>query len=390
MCGQIRAHATPVDFTMQVQLDQIFVALGGLPVLDGFDLSVESGEYVVILGPSGCGKTTTLRVISGLQRPDRGSVLLDETPVTDTRPRDRGVSMVFQHDGLYPHLTVGQSIRFGLNRQTSGAPAVSAAELDKRLTQAAELTHLSSLLDRYPDQLSGGELRRASVAKAIVQRRPVRLLDEPLSALDAAARSELQDDLLRWHETVPGTTIHVTHDGYEAMRMADRIAVMDRGRIIQLATPKEIYGQPRSLTVARAIGSTPINVFSATVTQEGTVSPEAIGPADQAVEVRLPGNLPAGPLDLAVRPESWSILTSTATSTAPSAGLTVGIQLREIRAGIREVVVRGECNGRSVYALLPATLCRSLEPGEQIRLHAEPSSVHCFRGEGGAGVEDVG
>ena len=245
--------------------------------------------------------------------------------------------------------------------------------------QAAELTHLSPLLDRYPDQLSGGELRRASVAKAIAQRRSVRLLDEPLSALDASARSELQDDLLRWHETVPGTTIHVTHDGYEAMRMADRIAVMDRGKIIQLAKPAEIYSQPGSLTVARAIGSTPINVFPA------TASPDGIKADGGAVDVRLSGAAPSGAVDLAVRPESWSVLAS---SESPQ-GLTVDIHLREIRAGIREVVVRGELNGRSVYALLSASACSSLQPGTIVRLHAEPSAVHCFLGDGGSRVEHL-
>ena len=174
--------------------------------------------------------------------------------------------MVFQHDGLYPHVTVEKSIRLGIPAK------VSESELRARLSQAAELTRIQGLLDRYPDQLSGGELRRGAVAKAIVRQSPVRLLDEPMPALDASTRHSLQDDLLRWHQTVPGTTIHVTHDGYEAMRMADRIAILDGGRITQFDSPATIYHRPHDITVAQAIGSPSINLIPASIERGRLVS----------------------------------------------------------------------------------------------------------------------
>ena len=242
-----------------VQLKKIFQRFAGHSVLDGLDLSVESGEYVVLVGPSGCGKTTTLRVIAGLHTPDQGEVFFDGKCVNRVAPRNRDVAMVFQNDGLYPHLTVGESIRFALKGK------LSPGEIRSRWIQAVALTQIEAILDRFPSRLSGGELRRAAIAKSIARRTSIRLLDEPLSALDAPVRYGLQDDILRWHKTVPGTSIHVTHDGQEALRMADRIAVMEAGSIVQFATPQEVYAHPRTVSVSQAFGSPPINLIRSAV-----------------------------------------------------------------------------------------------------------------------------
>lgn len=241
-----------------VALREVFVVRGGRPILRGLDFGIPDGffnPYVVLLGASGCGKTTTLRLIAGLDRPDSGAVLIDDRNVARVPPRGRDVSMVFQADAMYPHLSVADSIALS-------AKAGPAKDRKSRTKRAVELTRLDSIVDRYPDRLSGGELRRAAIAKAIARGAGVRLLDEPLSALDGGVRYELAGDLRRWHDADPGTTIHVTHDGEEAMRLADVIAVMHDGRIEQIGTPDELYQRPISVAVASSLGHLPINLIA--------------------------------------------------------------------------------------------------------------------------------
>ena len=243
----------------QVQLTDLEKCFGEKRILRRMNLSVPSGTYLVLLGESGCGKTTTLKMIAGLDRPDGGRITIGDRDMTGVPPRRRDVSMVFQGNSLYPHLTIQQSLRVGLRR------VCSAQEIDRRIDEATQLVGISELLGRKPYGLSGGELRRAAVAKAIVRRCSVRLLDEPLSALDANVRHAIGESLLQWHADYPGTTIHVTHDGREAMRLADRIAVMDQGIVVQCASPQEIYNNPAHRNVALAIGSPPVQFVSANV-----------------------------------------------------------------------------------------------------------------------------
>lgn len=241
-----------------VALREVFVDRGGRPILRGLNFRIPDGftnPYVVLLGASGCGKTTTLRLIAGLDRPDSGTVLIDDRDVARIPPRGRDVSMVFQADAMYPHLSVAASIALS-------AKAGAATDVDARIKRAIELTRLESIADRYPDRLSGGELRRAAIAKAIARGAGVRLLDEPLSALDGGVRYELAGDLRRWHDADPGTTIHVTHDGEEAMRLADVIAIMHDGRIEQIGTPSELYQRPISIAVASSLGHPPVNLIA--------------------------------------------------------------------------------------------------------------------------------
>ena len=245
-----------------VQLKNIQKRFGDHAIFTGLDLAVNSGEYVVLLGPSGCGKTTLLKIIAGLESSDNGEVFIDGQNVGRVPPRGRDVSFVFQNDALYPHLTLGQSIRLGLK----GLPS---REQSDRIQQACDLTQSHDLLDRMPTNLSGGELRRAAITKAVARGGSVRLLDEPLSALDTHVRHQIQAALLNWHTATDGSTIHVTHDGLQAMRVADRIAVMGERaqanggqQIIQFAKPEEIFAQPASKTVALSIGWPPMNFVS--------------------------------------------------------------------------------------------------------------------------------
>ena len=243
-----------------VELRQIHHHFGNTPALQGVDWQIDANQYVVLLGSSGCGKTTLLRVIAGLQEPTQGSVFFDHQCLDLVAPRNRPLAMVFQHPVLYPHFTVHQIIRFG--QKSSGGEGMK--NLTRATEVAIEITGISDWLDRYPDQLSGGQLRRVAMAKAMASGQPLRLLDEPLSALDAEASHAIEQDFLSWHHAVGGTTIHVTHDGDEAMRLADQIAVMHRGEIIQMDSPDTLYHHPKSIEVALSVGSLPINLFQAT------------------------------------------------------------------------------------------------------------------------------
>ena len=280
-----------------VQLIDLCKDFGPRTVLQQLNLDVFDNEYLVLLGASGCGKTTLLRIIAGLDSPESGQIRLGGQDAQPIAPRHRDVSMVFQSDGLYPHLTAEENLRF------VGKKRVPKRDLDSRIQHAIDLLDISSLLSRRPGQLSGGEQRRVAIAKSLVRGASVRLFDEPLSALDALIRHQLQNDLRHLHQNTPATTIHVTHDGDEAMRMADRIAVMHDGKILQVDTPENIYAHPGSLAVAQAIGTPPINCLKAIVKDEMVVFDNPQLPA-----LRCRTKLEEGRrVIVAVRPESISV-----------------------------------------------------------------------------------
>src|SRR5216683_2210429 len=228
---------------------------GDVAALDGVSLSACDGEFLVLLGPSGCGKTTFLRIIAGLERQTSGDVLINDEIVNDITPRARGVAMVFQSYGLYPHLTVANNIAFPL--RTQGTPR---AEIKRKVDWAAGLLGIDGLLHRRPRQLSGGERQRVALARALVRNPTVFLLDEPLSNLDAKLRASARSELKRFQQTVRTSTIYVTHDQVEAMGMGDRIAVIDHGKLRQIGTPAEIYDDPADEFVAGFLGTPPMNL----------------------------------------------------------------------------------------------------------------------------------
>ena len=224
--------------------------------VDGISLTARDGEFLVLLGPSGCGKTTLLRIIAGLERPTSGQVLIDGEVVNDVPPRGRGVAMVFQSYGLYPHLTIWNNIAFPL--RTQGTPR---DEIKRKVEWAARLLGIDHLLARRPRQLSGGERQRVALARALVRDPTVFLLDEPLSNLDAKLRASARSELKTFQQTVRTATIYVTHDQVEAMGMGDRIAVIDHGRLRQVGTPSEIYEHPADEFVASFLGTPPMNLI---------------------------------------------------------------------------------------------------------------------------------
>jgi len=244
----------------RVELRNVVKRFGKVVAVDHVNLTVERGEFFVLLGPSGCGKTTLLRLIAGLEIPDEGEILIDGKVVNDLHPRDRDVAMVFQNYALYPHMTVYENISFPLiaRRKQIG---LTKEEIRKRVLEIARFLGIEDLLDRYPSQLSGGQQQRVALARALVRRPKVWLLDEPLSNLDAKLRVYMRSELKKIQKQLGITTIYVTHDQVEAMSMADRIAVMNRGRVLQVGTPDELYNKPIDTFVATFIGSPPMNLI---------------------------------------------------------------------------------------------------------------------------------
>ena len=225
-------------------------------VVNNMNLSIEKGEFIVFLGPSGCGKTTTIRMISGLEDISGGEILIDGEDVIGKKPKDRGVSMIFQSYAIWPHMTVFDNIAYPLKLQK-----VPKDEIKKRVTAAAEATDLVGLLNRYPAQMSGGQRQRVAVSRAIVVKPKIFLMDEPLSNLDAKLRVSMRTELKNIHIQQNSTSIFVTHDQSEAMSLADRIVVMYKGRIEQIGTPMEVYQDSATRFVAEFIGTPPTNFF---------------------------------------------------------------------------------------------------------------------------------
>ncbi len=238
----------------KIQLRQVRKAFGEVEVIPGIDLDIEDGEFVVFVGPSGCGKSTLLRLIAGLEDTTSGTIEIDGKDATNLPPAKRGLAMVFQSYALYPHMTVRKNIAFPLKMA-----GMDQAEQDRRVERAAKVLNLASYLDRRPGQLSGGQRQRVAIGRAIVREPAAFLFDEPLSNLDAALRVGMRQEISELHQSLKTTMIYVTHDQVEAMTMADKIVVLNAGRIEQVGAPLELYAHPRNLFVAGFIGSPKMN-----------------------------------------------------------------------------------------------------------------------------------
>ena len=309
---------------------------GDLRAVDGVDLSIGDGEFLVLLGPSGCGKTTLLRMIAGLERPTAGEIRIGGERVDgQVPPRARGIAMVFQSYALYPHRTVFRNISFPL--EACGTPRHQIAE---KVQWASEMFGLSRLLKRYPRQLSGGERQRVALCRALVRNPKVFLFDEPLANLDAKLRNTARDELKRFQRQVGTTSTYVTHDQVEAMGLGDRIAVMDRGRVRQIGTPREVYEDPVDTFVATFVGQPSMNLLE-------------LGDA----------SLPPRTL-LGFRPEHF----------IPRSMLAPGEELRPFRFRVRRVEYLGsdryvygsvpEGADATVIAKLPGTVTAAIPEGE--------------------------
>ena len=238
-----------------IELKQVRKDFGGVAVINGVDLKVEDGEFTVFVGPSGCGKSTLLRLIAGLEDISSGQILIDGKDVSAVGPAQRGLSMVFQSYALYPHMSVRNNIAFAL-KMAKQSPDM----IDQKVKKAAGILNLTDYLDRKPRQLSGGQRQRVAIGRAIVREPKAFLFDEPLSNLDAALRVQMRLEIGDLHQSLKTTMIYVTHDQVEAMTMADKIVVLNKGEVAQIGSPLELYNHPQNLFVARFIGSPTMNI----------------------------------------------------------------------------------------------------------------------------------
>ena len=356
-----------------VRFDRVEKAFGSVKAVDDVSFDIADGEFVCLLGPSGCGKTTTLRLIAGLEKPTAGAIHIGDREVTKLAARDRDIGMVFQDYALYPHMSIADNIGYPL--KVRGA---TVADRDRRVREVAEHLQIGNLLERRPGQISGGQQQRTSVARAVVHEPQVFLFDEPLSNLDAKLRLEARSFLKHLQREVGVTAVYVTHDQAEAMAIADRIAVMSDGKIVQIGPPLEVYRRPATTFVANFLGSPPMNLLPFTV--HGGARPRL---ASDAVELTLSDATAARlvkavgdgrPVTAGIRPEHLRLVAGAGPATIsgePYAVETLGPEsLVTLKVGETLLTVR-------VFSDDPPDM-----PGGVAHVQLDEAHVHYFDAEG--------
>ena len=355
-----------------IDIDHVKKTFGAFAALGDVTLGVRDGEFLALLGPSGCGKTTLLRIIAGLERQNEGRVLIGGRDVSTLPPRRRGLAMVFQNYAVFPHLTVFENVAFGLR--------MARARKDRVQTQverAAALLHIDPLLGRYPAQLSGGQRQRVAVARALAVEPAVLLMDEPLSNLDALLRLEMRAELKSVLAGANTTTIYVTHDQTEAMGLADRIAVMQHGRIEQIGTPSEVYHHPANRFVGSFVGSPPMNFLKLPV-RNGRVTLGELSlapPLGTRAEVLL--GLRAEDLSLAPAEVGFPFVLRVAEPLGPHVLLTGTVADQAFRAVLPESMPGS------------APMRGSLAPGSTLHLSPQPGRLRWMDAEHGTALEEA-
>jgi multiple sugar transport system ATP-binding protein len=336
----------------EIAIKNVAKHFGSFTALHSVDLTIADQEFMVLLGASGCGKTTLLRIIAGLETASQGEVWIGGKRVDHLAPRDRGIAMVFQNYAVFPHLTVFENIAFGLRMAR-----IPAAEIASRVNRTAELMHIEQLLKRYSGQLSGGQRQRVAVARALAMEPDVILMDEPLSNLDALLRLEMRAELKGVLATSKTTTIYVTHDQVEAMSLADRIAVMHQGRIVQAASPVEVYRNPAARFVGSFIGNPPMNFLPATRLGEGSWS--VAGATMPGPRTNIAG------VEFAIRPEDVDV--------APD-GIPATVRVVEPLGA--HTLVTTDVDGHLFRAVLDSNT--DAKPGDRLNLRPRPDRVRWF------------
>ncbi len=335
---------------------------GAVTAVHSIDIAIKDGEFLVLVGPSGCGKSTLLRMVAGLETITSGEVRIGDRVVNQVEPADRDIAMVFQNYALYPHMSVRQNLEYGLkNRKTP------KAEIDRRVDNAAKILEIGAFLDRKPKALSGGQRQRVAMGRAIVREPAVFLFDEPLSNLDAKLRLQMRGEIKQLQARLKTTSIYVTHDQLEAMTLADRLVVLNGGRIEQMGTPLEVYRRPASTFVAAFIGSPAMNLLNADC-DGGTAS---LG------EARLPvAAHHSGPVTLGMRPEDMRPV-------APGSAGAFTMRVSYVEELGAQRLVHGTVAGQPIVSVQPSDMAI----GETLTLAADPASIHVFDAKTGKRVD---
>ncbi len=350
-----------------LDLCNISKSFGAAQVLHDISLAIEDKEFVVFVGPSGCGKSTLLRIIAGLEEATEGQIVIGGEDVSAAHPVDRGISMVFQSYALYPHLSVFENIAFPLRVQKMPMP-----ELTERVQKAADILQLTDKLQLKPGQLSGGQRQRVAIGRSIVRNPKVFLFDEPLSNLDAALRGDMRVELSQLHSDLDATMVYVTHDQVEAMTMADRIVVLNAGKVEQFGTPLELYHHPKTKFVASFIGQPNMNLIPATVqgTDGNGVTVEMEGGTRLTLPVDTTGVAKGDSVEVGIRPENVTL---------GGAALDVAVNVVE-RLGGLSITYGKLAGGTRFCASLPGNA--AVAQGGAITLGVDPADCHVFDARG--------
>jgi ABC-type sugar transport system ATPase subunit len=356
-----------------IELSGVTKRYGDVTIVDGISLSIADGELVVLVGPSGCGKSTLLRMVAGLLAPTSGAIRIDGRDVTQLPPGDRDIAMVFQSYALYPHMTVAENIAFPLKVRK-----VSAADIARRVGKVAEMLGLTRLLERRPRDLSGGQRQRVAMGRAIVREPKVFLFDEPLSNLDAALRTRMRAEIAELHARLNATMIYVTHDQHEAMTLADRIVLLNRGQIEQQGAPLTLYQRPRTQFTAEFMGSPPMSFLPVEKQADALASPhvrvarDALGAGWDA----LPANLTLG-----VRPEALRL------ADRSSGAHRLDVQVGWIERTGSDCYVHSRAGEVPVVARLSAGEAHGLVAGSSVTLTFDALSI--FDGDSGQALNHL-
>ncbi|SPF80206.1 ABC transporter ATP-binding protein [Pseudoprimorskyibacter insulae] len=333
-----------------IELKAVEKWYGDVQVIKGVDLAIEAGEFIIFVGPSGCGKSTLLRMIAGLEETSRGQIMIADRDATAEPPSRRGLAMVFQSYALYPHMSVGENMGFALK-----AAGASKEEIAAKVGEAARVLKLDALLDRRPKDLSGGQRQRVAIGRSIVRDPTAFLFDEPLSNLDAALRVEMRYEIAKLHQALKSTMIYVTHDQVEAMTLADRIVVLEGGRIAQVGSPRELYLRPANLFVAQFIGSPKMNMI------------DGVGSMLRSISA------PGGTAHVGIRPEHITL------GAAGSGQIDGVVDVTEYLGADTYVIV--DC-GNDLRLTVRVEGDTDLRPGASCGLTFAPEHLHFFDGSG--------
>jgi len=358
----------------EVRFDGVHKIFGAETAVEDLNLTVNAGEFLVLVGPSGCGKTTTLRMLAGLERPSYGRILIGDKLINNVSPRFRDVAMVFQSYALYPHMNVYDNLAFGMRARGASKDLVV-----QRVKETADVLGLGKLLKRRPSELSGGQRQRVALGRALIRQPQVFLMDEPLSNLDAGLRVQMRAELSRLHQRFRVTTVYVTHDQVEAMTMGDRIAVMNNGRLQQVDAPETLYDNPANVFVAGFIGSPRMNfVPGRLASSDGRTSVAFLGiTTPLGTGSRLTAGASDGEVTVGIRPEDlmWR------PAAGPDCTLTLSADVDVVEPMGHEAYVTALCAGETVTSRFPPR--SGVRPQERVDLALNPARLHLFDAQSG-------